>query len=182
MLLSTAVHGRIINDSHFQRLQGYLSDTHLTFGGQTNQAERYIAPTLLLDPPLSSKVMQEEIFGPILPVITVENIEDTLTFINCRPKPLALYLYTRSTDLEQQILSQTSAGSVCVNDGMMFMTNPALPFGGVGSSGMGNYHGQWGFDTFSHIKSVMKRSNWFDINWRYPPFSLAKLKKLKWIS
>ncbi|ALS99824.1 aldehyde dehydrogenase family protein [Lacimicrobium alkaliphilum] len=175
-------YGRIINQRHFQRLQECLSDQRVSFGGQTNPAERYMAPTLVLDPPLKSKLMQEEIFGPILPVISLEKIDDAIPFINNRPKPLALYLYTENQAFEQQVLTRTSAGSVCINDGMMFMANPQLPFGGVGNSGMGRYHGQWGFDTFSHLKAVMKRSNWFDINWRYPPFSAAKLKKLKWVS
>lgn len=175
-------YGRIVNQRHFERLQSYLKDAEPVIGGQCIASERYMAPTVLLDPPVDNKIMQEEIFGPILPIICLDNIQQAIPFIAERPKPLALYLYTQNRELEQQVLSQTSAGSVCINDGMMFMANPQLPFGGVGNSGMGRYHGQWGFDTFSHLKAVMKRSNWFDINWRYPPFSASKLKKLKWIN
>ena len=123
--------------------------------------------------------MQEEIFGPILIILTVENIHDAIPFINSKAKPLALYLYTKNTQFEQQVLSQTSAGSVGINDGMMFMANPNLPFGGVGNSGMGSYHGKFGFDTFSHLKSVLKRSFLFDVALRYPPFNQSKLKMLK---
>jgi aldehyde dehydrogenase (NAD+) len=123
--------------------------------------------------------MHEEIFGPILTIITVENISDSIGIINQAAKPLALYLYTKDAALEQRVLSSTSAGNVGINDGMMFMTNPNLPFGGVGNSGMGSYHGQTGFDTFSHLKTVMKRSFMFDAPLRYPPFTASKLKWLK---
>ncbi|WP_088330085.1 aldehyde dehydrogenase family protein [Lacimicrobium sp. SS2-24] len=175
-------YGRIINARHFQRLQDYLQGQSVVAGGQCDPQTRFMAPTIVLNPSTDSPLMQEEIFGPILPIITTAHIEEAISFVNQRPKPLALYLYTRDPALEQRVLTQTSAGSVCINDGMMFMANPDLPFGGVGHSGMGRYHGQWGFDTFSHLKAVMKRSTWFDINWRYPPFSASKLKKLKWVS
>lgn len=177
----SADYGRIINHRHLSRLQSYLQGQTLLCGGQTDETHRYMAPTLVRDPAPDSPLMQEEIFGPILPVISLDSIDEAAEFINQRAKPLALYLYTRSTSLEHSILHKTSAGSVCINDGMMFMANPELPFGGVGNSGMGRYHGQWGFDTFSHLKAVMKRSTWFDINWRYPPFSAQKIKWLKMI-
>ena len=174
-------YGRIINARHLVRLQSYLEGQKVICGGQVDENTRYMAPTLVQNPALASPLMQQEIFGPILPIVGLERIEQATDFINQRAKPLALYLYTRSQNIEQQILAGTSAGSVCINDGMMFMANPALPFGGVGNSGMGRYHGQWGFDTFSHIKAVMKRSTRFDIDWRYPPFSAKKMKMLKWV-
>ncbi|MDF2179168.1 aldehyde dehydrogenase family protein [Aliiglaciecola sp. CAU 1673] len=172
-------YGRIINQRHFDRIAGYLNGVDVTYGGQMDRDARYMAPTIVLNPPKDSALMQEEIFGPILPIVPLETIEQSVAFINARHKPLALYLFTGSSQLEQQVLENTSAGSVCINDAMMFMTNAELPFGGVGNSGMGAYHGQWGFDTFSHLKAVMKRSTWFDINWRYPPFNAHKLKWLK---
>lgn len=115
----------------------------------------------------------------MLPIVVVDQVEQAIPFVNQRAKPLALYLYTKDKDLEHKVLSQTSAGQVCVNDGMMFMLNPDLPFGGVGNSGMGNYHGQHGFDTFTHLKTVMKRSFLFDLDLRYPPFTKRKLSLLK---
>lgn len=174
-------YGRIINDRHFARLSQYLEGQHVVYGGQQEAGERYLAPTLVMAPEPDSALMKEEIFGPILPIVTLDKIDQALDFINQRPKPLALYLYTGSAATEQLLLEDTSAGSVCINDGMMFMANPDLPFGGVGNSGMGHYHGRWGFDTFSHLKAVMKRSTWFDVNWRYPPFNSKKLKMLKWV-
>jgi aldehyde dehydrogenase (NAD+) len=133
----------------------------------------------VLEPDLSSPLMQQEIFGPILPIITVDDMSQAIAFVNKRSKPLALYLYTNDNTLQQDVLHNTSAGNVCINDGFMFMLNPDLPFGGVGSSGMGSYHGQSGFDTFSHLKTVMKRSFKFDLPLRYPPFTKTKFAILK---
>ena len=172
-------YGRIVNARHFARLSSYLQGQDIILGGKTDAESHYMEPTIVLNPSADSPVMQEEIFGPILIILTVENIADAIELINRKPKPLALYLYTKSSKFEQQVLSQTSAGSVGINDGMMFMANPNLPFGGVGNSGMGAYHGKFGFDTFSHLKTVMKRSFMFDVALRYPPYSSAKLKMLK---
>lgn len=172
-------YGRIINERHHARLVSYLEGQNIVHGGQTDSQQRYFAPTLVLNPDLHSPLMQEEIFGPILPIITVDKIDQAIPLINSRPKPLALYIYTNNTSFSDQTIQQTSAGSVCINDGMMFMTNPNLPFGGIGNSGMGSYHGQFGFDTFSHLKSVMKRPFIMDVKLRYPPFSKFKLSILK---
>ena len=172
-------YGRIVNARHFARLSHYLEGQDIIHGGTCDAATNFIAPTIVLNPCDDSPVMQEEIFGPILIILTVADIKDAITLIKRKPKPLALYLYTKNREFEQQVLSQISAGSVGINDGMMFMANPNLPFGGVGNSGMGAYHGQFGFDTFSHLKTVMKRSFMFDVALRYPPFSPAKLKMLK---
>lgn len=172
-------YGRIVNERHFARLQSYLADQNVVYGGQTNEQTRYMSPTLVMQPGLDSELMRQEIFGPILPIITLDNISDSIAFINQRSKPLALYLFSKNKQLENKVLNETSAGSVCVNDGMMFMVNPELPFGGVGHSGMGAYHGQFGFDTFSHLKSVMKRSFLLDAPMRYPPFTSFKFNLLK---
>ncbi|RDV26853.1 aldehyde dehydrogenase family protein [Alteromonas aestuariivivens] len=177
--LSNSDYGSIVNPRHLQRLVGYLSDLDSVIGGEVDEAARKLAPTLVVDPPLDSALMQEEIFGPILPLITVDTLEQAVEFVNLRAKPLAMYLFTNNKAFEQKVLAQTSAGSVCINDTLMFMTNPSLPFGGVGCSGMGQYHGESGFATFSHFKSVMKRSFWLDVPIRYAPFSKLKLKLLK---
>ncbi|GAA0854362.1 aldehyde dehydrogenase family protein [Aliiglaciecola litoralis] len=172
-------YGRIVNERHFQRLTGYLQGQNVVFGGQQDAQTKFLAPTIVLDPDPQSRLMQEEIFGPILPVITLDSIDQAIPLVNQRAKPLALYAYTNDKTYEQKVLNQTSAGSTCINDGFMFMVNPELPFGGVGNSGMGNYHGKFGFDTFSHLKTVMKRSFKFDVSLRYPPFSNIKSAILK---
>ncbi|MDP5134282.1 MAG: aldehyde dehydrogenase family protein [Paraglaciecola sp.] len=172
-------YGRIINERHYRRLNHYLEGQNVIYGGDVDPVSHYIAPTIVMSPKLDSPVMQEEIFGPILVILTVDKIQQAIDIINDRPKPLALYLYTKDKNLEQAVLQQTSAGNVGINDGMMFMANPNLPFGGVGNSGMGAYHGQFGFDTFSHLKTVLKRSFWFDVALRYPPFNSTKLNWLK---
>ncbi len=172
-------YGRIINERHWQRIMGYLDGQNVVFGGSGNQEDRYIEPTLVLDPGWDSPLMQNEIFGPILPIITVDSISDAEGIINSRPKPLAMYVFSKNDAFVDNLLARTSAGSVCVNDGMMFMANQDLPFGGVGNSGMGAYCGKAGFDTFSHLKAVMKRSFAFDVDVRYAPYSDKKLKMLK---
>lgn len=172
-------YGRIINERHFARLAHYLENQNVVHGGETDANSKYIAPTIVLDPDLDSPLMQEEIFGPILPIVSLDNIDQAIPFVNQRAKPLALYVYTKNDQFEKQVLGSTSAGNVCVNDGFMFMVNANLPFGGVGNSGMGSYHGQSGFDTFSHLKTVMKRSFMFDFDLRYPPFTDKKFSILK---
>ena len=172
-------YARIVNKRHWQRIIRYLDGQNVAFGGESNEASLHIAPTVLVDPALDSAIMQEEIFGPLLPIITVDKIDDAIALINQRPKPLAMYLFTKDLHLEGRVLNETTAGNMCINDGMMFMTNKELPFGGVGTSGMGSYSGQSGFDTFSHLKAVMKRSFAFDVDLRYPPYTDNKLKWLK---
>lgn len=172
-------YGRIVNQRHYARLMSYLDGQTIVHGGNSHAETRYIEPTLVLDPKLDSPIMQEEIFGPLLPIIPVDNIQAAIKFVNQRAKPLALYVFSNDKATQTKVVEKTSAGSVCVNDGMMFMLNPELPFGGVGHSGMGSYHGKFGFDTFSHTKSVMRRSFWFDLDVRYAPFNKTKLSLLK---
>jgi aldehyde dehydrogenase (NAD+) len=172
-------YGRIVNTRHLNRLVACLTDQNVIHGGEYDLEGKFLAPTLVLNPDLDSSLMTEEIFGPILPIVTLDNIQQAIPFINHRPKPLAVYLYGNNRAFEQQLLSNTSSGNVCINDGMIFMANPNLPFGGVGKSGMGKYHGQAGFDNFSHLKTVMKRSTWIDPALRYPPFSKMKLSMIK---
>nr|WP_229805033.1 aldehyde dehydrogenase family protein [Alteromonas halophila] len=177
--LQSADYGKIINARHLRRLQSYVEEVSVHYGGEVDEMALRMAPTLVVDPDLQSDLMQEEIFGPVLPIIPLASLEDAIETVRARPKPLALYLFTSDDKLQQRVLSQCSAGSVCVNDTMLFMTNPELPFGGVGNSGMGSYHGRAGFDTFSHLKSVMRRGFSFDVAFRYPPYTSLKRSILK---
>ncbi|XP_047372853.1 aldehyde dehydrogenase family 3 member B1 isoform X6 [Sciurus carolinensis] len=172
--------GRIINQKHFKRLQGLLGCGRVAIGGQSDESERYIAPTVLVDVQETEPVMQEEIFGPILPLVSVRSLDDAIDFINRREKPLALYAFSNSTQVVQRVLAQTSSGGFCGNDGFMHMTLASLPFGGVGNSGMGRYHGKFSFDTFSHHRACLLRSPGMEkINdLRYPPYSLRNLRVL----
>ncbi|MEM5817823.1 MAG: aldehyde dehydrogenase [Desulfitobacterium hafniense] len=171
---------KIINQKHFERLLGLLKSGRIVEGGRSEEKTRRIAPTILDDVIWDSPVMKEEIFGPLLPVLEFESFEAALSTVNQHPKPLALYLFTRSKDHEAQAIRETSFGGGCINDTIIHLANPNLRFGGVGESGMGQYHGKGSYDTFSHVKSIMKKSNRLDIPLRYPPFKnhLSLLKKL----
>jgi len=161
-------YGRIVNERHFRRLAAYLKDGRIVQGGQIDETELKIAPTLLEDVPLSAAAMQEEIFGPILPVIDYESEEMLTRIVREHPKPLALYLFTRSSDLERKIVREIPFGGGCINDTLMHLGTPRLPFGGVGPSGIGSYHGEYGFRAFSHYKSILKQASLFDFPFRYP--------------
>lgn len=171
-------YGRMINDRHFERVSQLISSGHTVIGGQVDASERYIAPTVLTDVSASSPIMQEEIFGPVLPFVRAENLEDAIAIIRNGDKPLAAYIFTNSKLAEEKFLNNVSCGSACVNDVMMFMAVHELPFGGVGASGMGAYSGKRGFETFSHMKAVMKRGWWPDLDIRYAPYTE---KKFKWL-
>jgi aldehyde dehydrogenase (NAD+) len=171
-------YARIINQTQFDRLTRLLQDGDILVGGETIESERYIAPTVIDNVALDAPIMQEEIFGPILPVIEYENLEEVIAIINSRPKPLALYIFSRNKDIQQRILQATSSGGVCINDTIMQVGVNELPFGGVGDSGIGSYHGVASFDTFSHHKSVLKKSFLLELNWRYAPYK-KKLEQLK---
>lgn len=172
-------YGRIASERHAERFKRLLAGQQIHTGGEVDVANRYVAPTIVLDPAPDSELMQEEIFGPVLPVITVDEMHHAIQFVAARPKPLALYLFSKSAALEQAALKRISAGSVCINDAVIFMVSPELPFGGVGNSGMGRYSGWYGFETFSHMRPVMKRSFRFDAPLRYPPYTTAKARLLK---
>ncbi|MDH3619755.1 MAG: aldehyde dehydrogenase family protein [Gammaproteobacteria bacterium] len=172
-------YGRIVNDRHFERLAGLIGSGKVAIGGQANAETRYIAPTVLTGVAADSPVMQQEIFGPVLPVLRTDNLESAIRFIRAADKPLAAYIFTKNSASEARFLEMVSCGNACVNDTMMFMTVDELPFGGVGPSGMGNYSGEYGFRTFSHMKAVMKRGWWPDVALRYAPFSDKKFKLLR---
>ncbi|MFW5927025.1 MAG: aldehyde dehydrogenase family protein, partial [Wenzhouxiangella sp.] len=148
--------GHIVNRRHYERLKGYLDDGRVVVGGRFDDDNLRIEPTVLVDTGEDVAVMQEEIFGPLLPVIGVESFDAAIDFIGRRDKPLSAYLFTRSRERERRFVDAVATGNICINDVMMFMSVPDLPFGGVGMSGMGQYHGQVGFDRLSHLKSVMR--------------------------
>jgi aldehyde dehydrogenase (NAD+) len=170
---------RIINQRHFDRLSRFLDNGRVVMGGQSDAAQRYIAPTILDQVTWADAVMQEEIFGPILPVLTYDELAAAIAQVNDRPKPLALYFFSNNKAKQDQVLSQTSSGGACVNDTVMQVGVAALPFGGVGASGMGAYHGKASFDTFSHQKSVLRKGLWFDLAWRYAPYTISQLQQIK---
>jgi aldehyde dehydrogenase (NAD+) len=167
--------GRIINASQFTRLQGLLDGARqrgqLLHGGQCDPANRRIAPSLIAVNDPDDPLMQEELFGPLLPVLAVDNLEEAIQRINSRPKPLALYLFSQNRQHQDTLLQRTSSGGVCFNDVVLQVGLPDLPFGGVGASGMGAYHGKTGFETFSHRRSVLRRPFLLDVPFRYPPYA-----------
>ncbi|MEH2247072.1 aldehyde dehydrogenase [Nostoc sp.] len=173
-------YARIISQKHFDRLVNFLKDGEVIIGGENQPSERYIAPTVIDNVSLEDSIMQEEIFGPILPIIEYTDIAEAIAMINSRPKPLALYLFSQNQNLQKRVLQETSSGGVCINDTVMQVGVSSLPFGGVGDSGIGNYHGKASFDTFSHEKSVLQNSFWLDLKWRYAPYEgkLPLIKKL----
>jgi aldehyde dehydrogenase (NAD+) len=171
-------YARIINPKQFARLAELLHGGTVVMGGEAIAQEKYIAPTLLDQVSWDDRVMQEEIFGPILPVLEYESLEEAIAQINARPKPLALYVFSKNPQVQQQVLQQTSSGGACINDTIMHIAPSTLPFGGVGDSGIGSYHGKAGFDTFSHKKSVLYKSFWLDLPFRYAPYA-GKLDLLK---
>jgi aldehyde dehydrogenase (NAD+) len=172
-------YARIVNDAHFQRLEQLLSGSTPAIGGETNAADRYIAPTVLRDVTPDAPIMTEEIFGPLLGVLTVDDVDEAIRFVNDRDRPLALYVFAESDDVQRRVLEGTSSGGVCINATVLHVAVPALPFGGVGASGMGAYHGKTGFDTFSHRKSVLTRPTRIDPKLAYPPYTKVKERLIR---
>jgi len=172
-------YSRVITPKHFSRLTSLITSGKVAIGGQSEQAERYIAPTVLVDVDQNSAVMQEEIFGPILPVLEVGSIDEAIGFVNSRPHPLALYVFAQDNSVNEKVVAETTSGGVTVNGTIMHMTGPYLPFGGIGESGMGAYHGQSGVDVFQHLKPVLKRSTMLDAPLAYPPYTKRKFSILK---
>jgi len=173
-------YGRIVNARHHRRLMGLLPGSgQVAVGGRGDEADRYFAPTILVDVPESAPVMKDEIFGPILPVIAIDDLDQAIRFINARPKPLALYLFSNRDAAYEQVLARTSSGGLVVNHAMIHLGVHSLPFGGVGESGMGAYHGKHSFDTFSHKKAVLKKGTMLDPTFTYPPYTATKQTWLK---
>ena len=169
---------QIINQRNFDRLVNLIDQEKVYFGGKTDAAKRYIEPTIMHDVTWNDKVMQEEIFGPILPVLTFKNFNEALLQIAAYEKPLSAYLFSDNSEEKEEFTSKISFGGGCINDVVMHLSNDYLPFGGVGNSGIGNYHGKYGFDAFSHQKAVLDRATWGEPDLKYPPYND---KKLNWI-
>ncbi|XP_064208916.1 aldehyde dehydrogenase family 3 member A2b [Anguilla rostrata] len=170
-------YGRMINQRHFSRVLGLMEGSTVALGGQSDEAQCYIAPTILRDVQPDSKVMQQEIFGPLLPIVTVSGLEEAIRFINAREKPLALYVFSQDNKLIKRVISETSSGGVLGNDCLVHFSVSALPFGGVGNSGMGSYHGKHSFDQLSHLRGCLIKSLGMEgVNkMRYPPHTAQKL-------
>jgi aldehyde dehydrogenase (NAD+) len=164
-------YGRVINRRNFDRLVGLLGSGRVAVGGQSDAADRYIAPTVLVDVSPDSPIMQDEVFGPILPVLEIESVEAVIEWVNSRPRPLGLYVFAEDLDVAERILNATESGDAAINDCTIQPLVPELPFGGVGNSGMGKYHGRWGFDAFTNARGVLYHSAKIDPGVRYPPYS-----------
>ena len=170
---------RIVNDKHFERLSRLMEGETVVIGGEKDTRSRFIPLTVLDNIDFESPVMQEEIFGPLLPLISFTDLQWAIDQIRARPKPLALYLFTKNVAVERKILSEISFGGGCINDTIVHLASPFMPFGGIGTSGMGSYHGKQSFFTFSHEKSVMKKSLLIDLPMRYHPYDEKKLNLVK---
>lgn len=172
---------RIVSDRHLQRLKGLIESSGGTVvvGGESDDDDRYLAPTVIVDPDLDAPIMQEEIFGPVLPIVAVDHLSEAIDFINERPKPLALYLFSASDAAAERVQNETSSGGMCVNHAIVHMVPNNVPFGGVGPSGMGAYHGKDGFDAFSHRKTVVTKPTRPDPKLLYPPYTSLKEKIIR---
>lgn len=168
---------RIINERQFDRLVRLLGKGNIVIGGEHNKRERYIAPTVIDNITWNDPIMSDEIFGPILPVLEFEDLEEVIKIVNLKPKPLALYFFSNNKRNQEKIIQRISYGGGCINDTVMHVASPYLPFGGVGASGMSAYHGKGSYDVFSHKKSVNKKSNLIDVKIRYAPYN----DKIKWL-
>ncbi|MCR5050845.1 MAG: aldehyde dehydrogenase [Paludibacteraceae bacterium] len=172
-------YGKIINRKHFDRISGLINQKKVVMGGETNSDKLQIAPTILDHVTPDDAVMQEEIFGPLMPILTVENTDEAYNFVRDREKPLALYIFTSDKKTERRFLTEVSFGGGCVNDTIIHIATSNMPFGGVGNSGMGHYHGKYTFQTFSHSKAVVKKYTWLDITMRYQPYTGLKDKLVR---
>ena len=162
---------RIINDRHFIRLSKMLKGGSIVFGGDTNAEDRYISPTLITDIDFDHSTMSEEIFGPILPAFTIDSIEEAISIVKNFPKPLAFYIFSNNYENQQKAINNVQFGGGCINDCISHLVNHNLPFGGIGPSGSGAYHGKFSFDTFTHRKAILNKVFWPDVPLRYPPYN-----------
>jgi aldehyde dehydrogenase (NAD+) len=178
--LKSPDYGRIINHKEFNRLSGLIDEKKLYFGGEKIEEKLKVSPTILTNVTWDDDVMQEEIFGPILPVLTYSKISEVVNIVKDKPRPLSLYLFTENKNLQEKIEDEVPFGGGCINDTISHVSSPRLPFGGTGNSGIGSYHGEESFITFSHKKSMMKKSTKFDIRYIYPPYKgkLGFIKKI----
>ena len=176
---NNADYTRIVNGRHHERLSKLMAGQEVAFGGATQAEDCYIEPTVLRNVSPDSPIMEGEIFGPVLPVLRIKGLEEAIEFVNRGEKPLALYLFSNDSNAEKRVLSETSSGGACINGTIMHIGNSKMPFGGVGPSGMGAYHGQHSFETFSHRKAVLRRGFKFDLKMMYPPYTKARTNFVK---
>ena len=176
---SSADYPRIVNNKHFDRLKSLLIEDKIAVGGELHRDENFISPTIMKNVSWTDKIMEDEIFGPILPVIPYKNLDQAVQSILSYPKPLAFYVFSENPTKQKELISKIPFGGGCVNDTVVHLANPNLPFGGVGTSGIGSYHGQKSFDTFTHYKSLFKQGSLVDIPLRYPPYNESKLNWIK---
>ena len=178
-ILTNPNYGKIINRKHYDRLLGLITQQKIVFGGKHDEETLRIEPTILDHVTSDDAVMQEEIFGPLLPILSVSDMDEAYHFVQSRPHPLALYLFTNNAGVEKRFLTQVPFGGGCINDTIIHIATKNLPFGGIGNSGMGRYHGKYTFDTFSHEKSVVKKYTWLDLHMRYQPYTTWKEKLIR---
>lgn len=171
----------MIHRDHFEKVSGYLNAKQIVWGGETDADRLIIAPTLLSEVSEKDPVMQEEIFGPVLPMLTYQKSQEALEIIRKRSRPLALYVFAQDRSIQKTFTTELSFGGGAINNTVVHLANPALPFGGIGDSGQGNYHGQYGFETFSHLKSIMKTGTWLDPALKYPPYGPFIQKAIRWL-
>lgn len=172
-------YGKIVNEQHFNRLAGLIDRDKVVFGGEFDIRNLKIFPTIIDNVDFADPLMQEEIFGPILPIVIYDDLEHILQHLSALPHPLALYLFTENRNTAEKVINKISFGGGCINDTIIHLANNRLPFGGVGDSGIGSYHGEKGFATFSHYKSIVDKKTWIDLPWRYRPYSKTKDKIIR---
>lgn len=178
-ILDNPNYGKIINRKHFDRLLGLIAPQKVVYGGKSDANSLRIEPTILDHVTSDDAVMQEEIFGPLLPILSVRDMDEAYQFVQSRPRPLALYLFTNNAGIEKRFVQQVPFGGGCINDTIIHIATKNLPFGGIGNSGMGRYHGKYTFDTFSHDKAVVKKYTWLDLHMRYQPYTRWKEKLIR---
>lgn len=177
--MENSEYGKIVNRKHFDRLCGLLEGQQLSWGGRTDGHSLKIEPTVVDHVKPGNALMQEEIFGPILPVMTYKNLTQAIRYVNAHEKPLALYIFSKSSQIARRVMHSCNFGGGCINDTILHLATSHMPFGGVGHSGMGGYHGKYSFDTFTHYRSIVKKSGFMDLPMRYHPYTDAKMKLLK---
>lgn len=170
---------QIIDQKNVERVTALIDKSKVFYGGKSDKAERYIEPTILTDVTFDDPIMKEEVFGPILPVIEYDSLDEVLAKVKQLPKPLACYMYTESREEKRKMLREISFGGGAINESHMHVTNTKIPFGGIGTSGIGAYHGKYGFDTFSHVKGIIDKPSWFELSLKYWPYSESKLNWIK---
>ena len=169
--LENPEYGRMVNEKHFRRVLGLIDPAKTVYGGQFSEKTLQIAPTVLDNVTMEDAVMQQEIFGPVLPVLTIDKASDAIDIINRGQRPLALYVFTQNKRAAEQITTRCAFGGGCINDTIIHLATSSMGFGGVGESGMGAYHGKAGFDAFTHYKSIVDKQTWIDLNMRYRPYT-----------